>query len=55
MGRTKWFRSNDLLMLLRGAVTVFSALARFIAQHIGSNGGKKGGGSSRKKPVKRKT
>jgi len=55
MGRVKWFRSKDLLMLLYCAKDVIAAVSRFIAQHIPNNHkAQKGGATSRKKSERKK-
>jgi len=55
MGRIKWFRSKNLLMVLRGVATVITALARFIARQVPDNGVKgKGGGSQEKRTMRKK-
>ena len=48
MGRVKWFRSKDFIVVLRYIGAAISAVVR-VATNIGNNHKEKGGGTSRKK------
>lgn len=47
MGRVKWFRSRDFIVVLRYIAAAVSAVVR-VATSIGNGHKKKGGGKTRK-------
>lgn len=53
MGRIKWFRSKDFIVVLRYIAAAVSAVVR-VATSIGNGHRKKGGDNVRKRTIRKK-